>query len=274
MDDDVLSPNPLIITRAEARAKGLKRYFLGPNHPCPKGHIAERAVSGECVACNNARRKAHYDGNVERERQRVADYAAANPDKVRAARAKWYSANSEKARKYSAEYAAGNPEKAKAYRKANRERLRELNAGYRAANREKVNKQARDLRAKDPEKHRQARRKHYAANREKQCSLARQWVVDNPEKARALWRNRAARQKSAEGRHTAADIQRIYEAQKGKCACCRRKVGADRHVDHIVPLSRGGSNWPNNLQLCCPPCNGRKYNKDPIEFMQSQGLLL
>jgi hypothetical protein len=38
-----------IITRSEARALGLKRYFTGK--PCKHGHVAERNVSGNCTEC-------------------------------------------------------------------------------------------------------------------------------------------------------------------------------------------------------------------------------
>ncbi len=56
-----------IISRAEAKAKGLKRYFTGK--PCKHGHAAERYVaSSECCVCkyhskrteeNIAKRKAY-----------------------------------------------------------------------------------------------------------------------------------------------------------------------------------------------------------------------
>jgi 5-methylcytosine-specific restriction endonuclease McrA len=32
-------------------------------------------------------------------------------------------------------------------------------------------------------------------------------------------------------------------------------------VDHVVPLSRGGSNEPDNLVACCFPCNASKSDK-------------
>ena len=31
-----------------------------------------------------------------------------------------------------------------------------------------------------------------------------------------------------------------------------------RHVDYIMPLFQGGTNWPDNLQLLCPRCNRAK----------------
>lgn len=45
---------PEVITRAEAKARGLKRYFNGLN--CPHGHTTERMVSsGGCVSCKKQR---------------------------------------------------------------------------------------------------------------------------------------------------------------------------------------------------------------------------
>lgn len=48
MDD--VSPTAAIITRDEAKASGLKRYFTG--EPCKRGHVAERYVNnGQCCGC-------------------------------------------------------------------------------------------------------------------------------------------------------------------------------------------------------------------------------
>ena len=33
------------------------------------------------------------------------------------------------------------------------------------------------------------------------------------------------------------------------------------HVDHIVPISKGGKTIPSNLQVLCSKCNGSKSNK-------------
>jgi hypothetical protein len=42
---------PKVISRAEAKAAGLKRYFTGL--PCPNGHIAARFVrQGNCTECH------------------------------------------------------------------------------------------------------------------------------------------------------------------------------------------------------------------------------
>lgn len=45
---------PEIITRSEAKARGLNRYFTGA--ACPHGHITVRVVSsGACLACKKDR---------------------------------------------------------------------------------------------------------------------------------------------------------------------------------------------------------------------------
>ena len=46
------------------------------------------------------------------------------------------------------------------------------------------------------------------------------------------------------------------------------------HIDHYVPLSKGGSHTLSNLVVSCPKCNQTKSAKDPLDFAQSLGKLL
>lgn len=113
------------------------------------------------------------------------------------------------------------------------------------------------------------------ANPEKMREYCRQYRLSNPEKAREHWRNRKARKRNAPGAHTAADIKRIHKLQRGCCAACFKPLNGKYHVDHRVPLARGGSNDWTNLQLLHPRCNLRKHARDPVEYMQLEhGLLL
>jgi 5-methylcytosine-specific restriction endonuclease McrA len=44
------------------------------------------------------------------------------------------------------------------------------------------------------------------------------------------------------------------------------EVGDKYHVDHVVPLSRGGSDGPENIVISCPRCNCSKSSKLPEEW--------
>lgn len=97
---------------------------------------------------------------------------------------------------------------------------------------------------------------------------------DAKAKARTNNANRRAREQAAEGRHSIADIRRLLEAQRFCCADCGKSIKDGYHVDHVVPISKGGSNWPTNLQILCPTCNISKGDRDPIEHAQKIGRLL
>ena len=141
---------------------------------------------------------------------------------------------------------------------------------------EKNRENSRRWRENNLETARARARKRYALNPQRGCEIARKWQKANPKKHRALRKiskhKRRARLRGADGFHTAADIERITKAQNGRCACCGTKTKLT--VDHIQPITKNGSNWPNNLQMLCGPCNNRKRTKDPITFMQERGCLL
>jgi 5-methylcytosine-specific restriction endonuclease McrA len=95
---------------------------------------------------------------------------------------------------------------------------------------------------------------------------------NNRDKMRAWSSNRRAR---AGGKIPGAVVKFLLEMQKSRCTVCRKKINGNKyHLDHIIPVSKGGTADIGNLQILCPPCNLRKSAKDPIEFMQEQGYLL
>lgn len=57
-------------------------------------------------------------------------------------------------------------------------------------------------------------------------------------------------------------VQLLLERQRGLCACgCERNVRWHHHIDHRVPLARGGKHELANLQLLSPLCNLRKGSR-------------
>lgn len=56
------------------------------------------------------------------------------------------------------------------------------------------------------------------------------------------------------------------------CTYCGCQPGAQKiHIDHAIPLSRGGSDAWHNLVPACESCNLRKHAKTPEEFLASLG---
>lgn len=83
--------------------------------------------------------------------------------------------------------------------------------------------------------------------------------------------NRRARKRGNGGTHTAADIELVRKGQtnrKGKLICwwCDEPIEGAYHIDHRIPLSRGGTNDAGNLCLAHPTCNVKKHNKLPSEY--------
>jgi len=106
-------------------------------------------------------------------------------------------------------------------------------------------------------------RERYWKTRENSLSKHREWTAKNLPIKALIERRRRAVAASADGDHCVSDILNIFTNQNGLCAMCFSDVSLEYHVDHIIPLSKGGSNWPENLQILCPSCNCKKGSKCP-----------
>lgn len=174
--------------------------------------------------------------------------------------------------------------KGREYKARNRAKVLEYNSAYRKENSQKIKvaRRARYQICKEKILAYHAGRKEVKAaydklrvQREKERLKAQgaEWKRLNKDALKAQRATRAARKKSAEGAHTKQDIEAIYAHQKGECRYCKVELNGNYHLDHRVPLSRGGSNWPVNLQILCGPCNVKKWAKDPEVFELEIGFI-
>lgn len=86
--------------------------------------------------------------------------------------------------------------------------------------------------------------------------------------------NRASLRKAMRGyqrRVTLREKMPMWHAQFGHCNGCFDWL-KPRHmqIDHITPISRGGSDDPSNKQLLCYACNSSKNAKTMVEFRMWQ----
>ena len=95
----------------------------------------------------------------------------------------------------------------------------------------------------------------YAVNPEAQAERTRRWLAKHPEVVALYNHRRAARKRNAPGRSSREQLLARWAYYGDRCWMC----GAPAEVtDHVIALSRGGSNWPANLRPACRRCNGTK----------------
>lgn len=161
-----------------------------------------------------------------------------------------------------------------AWAKANPAKVKTINARHHARHKEKRLASASKWAAENPERRDGLNVSYRKRNRKALSERSCAWAKANPDKVALRTRARRARKKGAEGSHTNEDLIRIRAQQKDRCAYCSAKLHSRGHLDHIKPLSAGGSHWPSNLQWLCASCNLSKHAKDPLVFSRSIGLLI
>lgn len=99
-------------------------------------------------------------------------------------------------------------------------------------------------------------REYAVGYRERNPQHAKDWWAANPERHRLY---QAKRRACTQGAFvvTPKDIRRLIARNHGECAYCGA-TPALLHIDHVVPLKRGGRHSIGNLVPACQSCNSSK----------------
>lgn len=192
--------------------------------------------------------KAYYDANYERRLEYNRGYVAEHREHVR---------------EYQRSYRQEHPEA--------KEKAAERSRRHYEDNKDKALDQSKRWHAENPEKVQKTQQDYYARNREARRESSRRWRADNPDKVAAQNAERRAREAGASTEEE-IDFKRIYQRDRDICYLCGRKVKkSERHLDHVIPLSRGGTHSEDNLRLTHARCNLIKGSKlveeiDPAKF--------
>lgn len=104
--------------------------------------------------------------------------------------------------------------------------------------------------------------KYYRDNQEREAKRYREYVKSNPavilDKNRRYRGNRAG----ADGEHTQEEFHEVCERFGWACLRCGvSHLDSPLTVDHVIPLSKGGSDSILNVQPLCLSCNSAKKDR-------------
>ena len=118
---------------------------------------------------------------------------------------------------------------------------------------------------KRKEKHGESVYRWRANNHEKVASYEKAYREKHREAIRAKVARQSAQRHNAPGTFTGEHVREQLKAQRYCCFWCAEPL-AKYHIDHRIPLSKGGTNYPSNIVCSCPACNLRKGALLPDAF--------
>ena len=208
-------------------------------------------IQNKCKVCVKEYKKEYYEQNKERVKERNKEYYKQNTEKIKEIHKEYREQNKEKIRDTQKEYYGQNKEKRqrynKEYREQNRERENKRMKNYRNKIKNKYGVSEGTLRYRKDKNHK-LKEKLRASNRH---SLKRALEYYNNGKSDKLPIKSPSRL-----------LLKLYEIQNHNCPYCSNNMKDDIHIDHLIPLSKNGSNEVHNLILCCSSCNLRKSDKE------------
>ena len=195
------------------------------------------------------------DGVCSRCKQCVREYGQANSAKIIAQTRMWQQANPDKVLLYQKNYRESHPENLPKKVAANRKWRNSLTGTKKEAFNQKCEANRAKWRAAlSPEEKVIYDRKRRGTVKPRKRGY-RDPVMRSVHRCRYN-----ALKKSAPGQFTKKEWVELCNSYGNKCLACG-KTGIYLSPDHVVPLSRGGSNYLENMQPLCLPCNMSKNAK-------------
>jgi 5-methylcytosine-specific restriction endonuclease McrA len=275
-----------------SKLEGKACYKCNEWKPLEKFPADKRQKDGRrsyCKACRNKRTREIYQENPEPKRKYRQEWKGKNAEHLANWKKQYQLKNAEMLKEKKRQYYLNNKEvlnqKTMIYYRKNKSKILDYSHNRYNKLKDKINEQRRlerqtnpEIREKErlywearPEQKRQKERNWRNNNIDKVRNLKRQWYKTDKGKEtsyRASLKRRSFKHKVA---FTPHERKTILDRDNWTCQYCGRKVH-DRntgnwntedkaHIDHIIPLTEGGTSEPSNLQVLCRTCNLSKSNK-------------
>jgi hypothetical protein len=158
-------------------------------------------------------------------------------------------------KKYFLEHPENRRETTKKNRDTHKENIKEAAKIYRLTHKAEQTAYSKKYAIDHPERGRERVKRYYKRHPDRVRKLKEKWIGANPEKYRVLLRQGNAKRralKKATNNCAGADMELLRLIY----LYCPKGF----HVDHIIPLSKGGVHHPNNLQYLPALINAQKHN--------------
>ena len=249
--------NPRGVLRKMAFMDGLKRNTITY---CQYGDtriygIIDNMKHKKCPKCGNTKKVECFYKNITR-KEGFASWCKSCDNENHT---KFVENNKEQIRKYDRKYYNENVEI-----------KREQSKNSYKKNKIKISKKAKDYRLDNIEMFREKDRIYHKNNKEKSNEQSREYYAENSDMFKNKARERKLFKKEiSDGTVTLKFEKEQFELQNGKCAYCNC-VLKNKHLDHILPISRGGLHTKNNVHWVCPECNLSKKDKTEEEWIMKE----
>jgi hypothetical protein len=100
------------------------------------------------------------------------------------------------------------------------------------------------------------------------ADIYKRYRENNKDKIAHRNRLSKAKRKKAEGYYKIEDIVSKLKLQNGDCFWCLTELNDKFHIEHVIPLAKGGTNWPDNIVISCATCNFQKKDKMPEDWFK------
>lgn len=212
-------------------------------------------------------------------KQCIKIWNIANTAKISARKSLNYEKNRERILAANKEYRTSNKEKLKMHRQtatykakkkiwdaryfdAHMAQISLKNSMYAKANKEKDRKWKREWKLRNREQARAIDAKYRAGHREERRLYNISYFAAHPGLRSSILNNYKARKLDAFIEAVSSEV--VYERDMGLCGICGLSVEiGEFHLDHRIPLSRGGQHSYENCQTAHSHCNVRKSSKLP-----------
>ncbi len=226
-------------------------------------------------------RRKYYQEHKEELKAAAKKYRESHKEQYRENQRKWQQSHREQCRASNQKSHQKNKDQRHEYYLKNREKiLKKAHERYHN-NKESILVQVHEYRAENPDKPCEAAHKYYHSHKQEVLRKASEAYHSRPEKQKhkreytnyyrhtpkghaVMQQARYKRYAAMNGNNSEDLTDLILEIRSSEVTChiCGQKLhGKDCHIDHIIPLSKGGSHTSDNIAPACPKCNIEKGNK-------------